>query len=238
MIRFVIMSSNSISKKYNNLVDKLMMDTNLHYETYIFNDNNKNFDEFCSNTYGSNIFIIENESINTAEVIYKIRDTYKFYEAFIIVIDSNKKLNSNEIMKKYSLLCEIIQEEKVEEKLFDDLSYILNIIYNRHKVITFTYEKNLYKVPYRDILYIEKELNGKKCMIVCKHKTYTTYKSLIEIEKELDERFVKSHQSALININKVKRIDFAENKIIFDDKFECNLLSRNMKKKIKNMFTK
>ena len=235
MIRFMLMSSNKKNiEECINKIDQLLMDNNIHYETHVFTNFDKTFDDFCKNGQGSNVFIIENEnSMDILSVINKIRNVYKMYASFIIIIDNNNKINRYDILDKYSFMCDLIQTDNICKRLTSDLKYILNVIYDRKKVLTFNYERALYKIPFKDILYIEKELNGKRCMIICKHKVYTTYKSLIEIEKGLDERFIKSHQSALINYENVKEIDFLNNKILFDYKNECNLLSRNMKKKLK-----
>lgn len=237
MIRFALVSSNNINiGKFGNIIDRLLMNNNIYYETSVFDGNNKNFDDFCSNAYGSMVFIVENDGkININDILDKIRNVYKNHTAFIILIDGDKKLDFHEIMSNYFFMCQIIEEVNFEMKLKNILSYIIDIIYSKKNVLTFIYEKSLYKIPYDDILYIEKELNGKKCMIVCAHKTYVTYKSLLEISKELDERFTRSHQSALINLRNVKEIDFLNNRIIFNDKIQCTLLSRNMKKNLKLM---
>ena len=59
-----------------------------------------------------------------------------------------------------------------------------------------------------------------------------------KLEEELDNRFFRSHQSAIVNLDNVERIDFENNVIIFNNDFTCSLLSRSAKKILKKMIFK
>ena len=88
------------------------------------------------------------------------------------------------------------------------------------------------------MIYIEKELKSKKSIIITKYGKFHLFKSLNELEEELDNRFFRSHQSAIVNLDNVERIDFENNVIIFNNDFTCSLLSRSAKKEIKKKHTK
>lgn len=62
------------------------------------------------------------------------------------------------------------------------------------------------KLVYREILYIES--SNSKCIFHTEYgRTYTVYKTLNTIEKELgDSRFLRCHQSFLVNMDHIKQI--------------------------------
>ncbi len=64
-------------------------------------------------------------------------------------------------------------------------------------------------VPLNDILYIES--SNSRCFLHCRGGVdYTVYKRLDDIEKELDDpRFLRCHQSYLVNMDRVRRVDRA-----------------------------
>ena len=54
-----------------------------------------------------------------------------------------------------------------------------------------------------------------------------------EVIDELDERFYLTHQSCLVNTQKISRIDFKNNTIYFQNGMSINLLSRDKRKGLK-----
>lgn len=63
------------------------------------------------------------------------------------------------------------------------------------------------RVPYYEILYVE-SMNS-KCIMHCRGgQSYVIYKRLTDIENELkDERFLRCHQSYLVNMDYISKID-------------------------------
>ncbi|MEE0858003.1 MAG: LytTR family DNA-binding domain-containing protein [Acutalibacteraceae bacterium] len=66
---------------------------------------------------------------------------------------------------------------------------------------------NFVSVPYNEILYIES--NNSKCILHSNdNNSYVIYKRLNEIENELnDSRFLRCHQSYLVNMNYIRKVD-------------------------------
>lgn len=82
--------------------------------------------------------------------------------------------------------------------------------------VTKNYDMDIYRirqrnsfvsVPYNEILYVES--NNSKCILHSKdNNTYVIYKRLTEIENELDDsRFLRCHQSYLVNMNYIRKVD-------------------------------
>lgn len=69
------------------------------------------------------------------------------------------------------------------------------------------YRNKFINVPYYEIVYIE-SMNSKCIMHCINKKEYTIYKKLNEIENELkSKKFLRCHQSYLINMDYVRQAD-------------------------------
>ncbi|MDD6188114.1 MAG: LytTR family DNA-binding domain-containing protein [Clostridiales bacterium] len=92
---------------------------------------------------------------------------------------------------------------------FEKLSQVMDRA--TRDIATNTYQiKNHSKVimvSYHNILYVES--NNSKCILHCRDgQSYAIYKRLDTIEQELnDERFLRCHQSYLVNMDYIRQID-------------------------------
>lgn len=66
-------------------------------------------------------------------------------------------------------------------------------------------------IPYNDILYFE--ARNKKVYIRYKNEEIGFYESLDKLEKELEEDFIRTHRSFLINKAMIRKISLAENMV-------------------------
>lgn len=66
--------------------------------------------------------------------------------------------------------------------------------------------KNILTLSFDDILYIES--SNSRCILHSNNTNYIIYKRLDDIESELnDKRFLRCHQSYLVNMNYIKNVD-------------------------------
>lgn len=79
-------------------------------------------------------------------------------------------------------------------------SYGANVLRIRHR-------NSIVRINYKDILFIES--NNSKCIVHIKDgSTYNMYKKLDEIENDLNDiRFLRCHQSYLVNMDYIKKAD-------------------------------
>lgn len=236
MIRYVIVSSKEENiKGYKQIIDKEMMGHDICYRYCIFNNNDKSFKSYCSLKNTSNVFIIDNDDeVNSLEVIKTIRNEYKMYFSFIVIIDKNGVLSYEKIKKENSFMIDLLKEDEFS-RLKYDVRYIYNSTLTRKKILTVIFDSQIYNLAYEDILYIEKERNSKKSIIHTKTDIVYTTKTLTDLEDLLDERFFRTHQSAIINLDNVKMIDPSKNYLLFNNDEKCFYLSRDKKKKLKEL---
>ena len=240
MLKFVTLTENiESSEKYVNIINKIMMNLDLYYEVYRFDNDNEDFINLCRDNYGTNIFIIEDsEKLSAERLVRLIKKEYKMVAAFVIVVGKENILNLNNLVFDYSFLIDVIKNNvDLNINLENDITNILSILDVKKPVLNIFCDKLLYRIPFNDIYYIEKQLNGKKAIIITKMGNFHLFRSLNELQETLDDRFFRSHQSAIINIENVKIIDFENNKIVFENEVVCPLLSRNFKKQIRKAYT-
>lgn len=61
-------------------------------------------------------------------------------------------------------------------------------------------------VPLEDIIYIQKEKNGKKSFVHTKDMVYEMNDSVSSLLNKLDYRFIQTHRSIIVNVNFIKEV--------------------------------
>lgn len=134
------------------------------------------------------------------DVAGKLRDKKYSGEIIFITASADYAVESYDVsaagylLKPYDLdrLCRVLR------RIVQDTNPGTYQIRQRSKVI---------RIPYHEILYVES--NNSKCVLHRKSgNTYVVYKRLDEIEEELkDERFLRCHQSYLVNMDYIYQAD-------------------------------
>ena len=110
---------------------------------------------------------------------------------------------------------EVIVDEKYTEpnvqiyadKITDEISYLLDIIQNKDKLQIHGFsDDQLYIININDLFLIYSE-NG-KVYAKTSDSTYLIKYRLYQLEKFLDRNFIRISNSEIINIKKVKNLDF------------------------------
>ena len=92
---------------------------------------------------------------------------------------------------------------------FEKLSQVMDRATREMTANTYQVKKHskIIRVPYHEVLYVE-SMNS-KCIMHCRNgQSYVIYKRLTDIEHELnDERFLRCHQSYLVNMDYIHQVD-------------------------------
>lgn len=155
----------------------------------------------------------------------------------IIVISGYEHFKSDVFSSKTLTLDFISKDEDIQKRLRETLELAYGIS-TTHRFFSFQSNGEIFRIPYHDILYFSKELNDNYTSIVTVKQTHKVKKSISQIEKILgnDLRFLKTHQSCIINLHNVQSVDLKIPIINFGDK-ETNLLSREHRKELKERLT-
>ena len=98
----------------------------------------------------------------------------------------------------------------------------------------FEYNYNAYRIPFDDILYIEKIQDNQKCTIHTEDgNQYEIISSISALANKLGKTFFQSHKSCIVNLEKISRVDYNENMITFQNGTSAYLLSNRKKKQMR-----
>ena len=237
MIKFIIYDESKENKKliYDE-IDKEMMKSDIEYQKdYIteYNTLKKNNDEYFK------IYILNQTNISKSglEVAKYIRETLDDWKSIIIFISNTNEYKLNILTKRLYVL-DYILIENIKYDLKELINICLKNYDSRPKELNYKYKSINYNIPFKDIIYIEKEQDNKRCIIHTLKDDYYIQSTLSKLISNLDDRFIKSSKSYIINIEQVLQYNIKENIITFNDKKQIFEISRNMKKEIVNKLRK
>ncbi len=241
MLKIVTINNDKeVETKIHDIINKGFMSYDFYYEYYSFNNDNKRLEQYLKEKHKPNVYIISDTNGNSKDILKKIRKQYKDHNSFIFIININNLNLKHTIEEEYPFNTKVINDKTSEyNSLLDCIKYIAQI-HNSDDENTLTIKSkgNIRRIPYEEIYYIEKEANTKKSIIVSSTENVPVNKPLNDIKKKLNEDFIQTHRSAIVNKNNVKRINIKEKQIIFQNGIVCSLISRSYKKDFKKMILK
>ena len=230
MVNVIICDDND--KDRNNvleIVNNFMEKNKIEYKTHIYNDYNKNFQEIVESKIPFKIYLldIETPSASGIDIARKIRN--KDVDSVIIFLTVHEELG-NVILKNDLMFLSFINKfDNCKIRLTNSLKKALTLL--KHKrIIKFTDRNTIYTINIDDILYLTKESFERKTIIKTDYAEFKVNKTLADITKMLDDRFIQTHRSCYINNDRRASID-RKNKIIYFDNGETiDLLSEKYRK--------
>jgi len=216
---------NNVLEIVNNFMEK----NKIEYKTHIYNDYNKNFQEIVESKIPFKIYLldIETPSASGIDIARKIRN--KDVDSVIIFLTVHEELG-NVILKNDLMFLSFINKfDNCKIRLTNSLKKALTLL--KHKrIIKFTDRNTIYTINIDDILYLTKESFERKTIIKTDYAEFKVNKTLADITKMLDDRFIQTHRSCYINNDRRASID-RKNKIIYFDNGETiDLLSEKYRK--------
>ena len=235
MIRFIICSNNyEKQKETKEVIVKYMMNYDIDYKYHIFNND---YEVKNNKISGYNVYLIDiinNDSIN---LVKYIREELDDWNSIIILMSDNQVIDN--IYGKRLFLFDIIYQNKSFNKiLIEDLNRIIKNYDHREKCLTFEANRVVKKVDFKSIIMINKEKDSKKCLLTSSYGEYYVPETLSGISKRLDNRFIKTNRSCIVNKDQIIEYDSNKNKITFKNGIVSFNISREQKKNISNYVTK
>ncbi|MCI6266979.1 MAG: LytTR family DNA-binding domain-containing protein [Erysipelotrichaceae bacterium] len=231
MLRFIICEDNKdFLGRLSNIINKVMMPYNFEYKISKFTEYNKEVEEIINRKYEQKVYVLDIElgDISGLEIASEIRE--HDLESIIIFVTSHNECK-NDIFYSRLLAIDYIPKDRLWADRFENtIEYTVKAI-NKRRVLSFEFNYNSYRVPFDDILYIEKVQDNQKCIINTENgNQFEIITTISELAKKLGPSFFQSHKSCIVNIEKIKKINYADNTITFINN-ECVYLLSNRKKK-------
>lgn len=231
MLRFIVCEDNKdFLGRLCNIINRVMMPYNFEYKINKFTTYSKEVGEIIRKKYEQKVYILDIElgDVSGLEIASEIRE--KDLDSIIIFVTAHNECK-NDIFYSRLLAIDYISKDRFWQDRFEStLVHTIKAV-NRRRVLAFDFNHNSYRVPFDDILYIEKVQDNPKCIIYVENGTkYEINSTITKLINILGPNFFQSHKSCIINIDKIKKINYADNTITFINN-ECVYLLSNRKKK-------
>ena len=163
----------------------------------------------------------ENTGIDVAQ---KIRNAYDF--AQIVFITSHHELALETLKRQIAPLDYIVKGNDNEKKQIEQIlkgrheQTIINKN-NDKRYLSFMIGSRHFKVELQSIYFLETSVTPHKIILYGENMMYEFYGKTNDLEEKHPE-LVRIHKSFLINIEKIKAIDFKARTIIFPEEYSCS----------------
>lgn len=143
-------------------------------------------------------------------------------EAFIVFFTTKSELAP--MTFKYQLeamdfIAKDTDEEEIKARLLSSIqtSVARSLKASTSKIFQIKHDDKIVQLPMDEILYIETTGTRYKLQLHTAKRRITMNGELKKIEEELDDRFVRCHQSILVNSEQIKEIDFLGSELTLTD---------------------
>ncbi|MCM1053082.1 MAG: LytTR family transcriptional regulator DNA-binding domain-containing protein [Ruminococcus sp.] len=232
MLRFVVVDD---EKKDIEKIKKLLKHTvKEQMEILTFLEVNKDLEAEIKNTDMRKIYILDIElgnrvsGINVAKLIRDVD-----WESEIIFITNHDKMFESTHRSVYEVFDFIEKFHDFDKRFKKDIEEILKRNFDNKM---FIYKANNIELSlyYRSILYIYRETEERKLVLVTENNKYMISMSLKEIMPLLDSRFKQCHRSCIVNKGRIQEKNYKDGYFVLDSGEKVYMLSKKYKKGLEN----
>lgn len=177
------------------------------------------------------IYVLDIELLNSSgiDIANYIRDYDDMSE--IIMCSFHYELEYKVLKSKLKILDFVSKYDNA----YVNLTNLILEVFNKHsrKVLKITDKGAILFIVIKDILYISKEKNTRKCVIKTFNNEYLVNKNLEEIKPELNSGFIQVSRNCIVNQNNVEEYNFKDSKIKFKNGKEIDVVLKSFVEKIK-----
>lgn len=181
-----------------------------------------------SGTFDLIFMDVEMDKMNGLEAAEKIREE-DFLTTFIFISQYEDYYKAAYQVHPFHFLSKPVSQSKINEVMNSYLKMKKQDV----ETITFSVNKARYTVPLLDVMYFTSE--RRRITIVCKDRLYHFYGKLREIQEYIQEKnckFIRIHQSFLVNIKYIQEYRYSDITMANGDVLP---VSKDNKKKVREM---
>ena len=236
MIKFIICEDEKVlATEYKNEIDKFMMRYDYEYKVSLFTGYTEEFEEAVKEDFDYKVYLLDIKTTEGSglDAARMIREQYNDWASLIIIISSYNEYKYDAFGKRLMLVDFINKLDKCIENLQKTLEVCIKLHESRLKSLKFIYKNVIHNIDFRHIVFIEKEQDSKRCMIHLVNKVELPYQGTInKLITILDERFMKTSRSTIINLDQIDTYDLENNKITFKNGDTTSDISKDKRKGI------
>ena len=233
MVRFVIVDDDEKEIKH---IKKLLEEmTNIEKEIKSFTKVDDNLKLEIQNGDVQKVYILDIElgnakvsGISVAKLIRK-----EDWESEIIFITNHDKMFESVHRSVYNVFDFIEKFHDFDKRFKKDIREIVKQNFD-NKMFSYKANNADLNVYYKHILYIFRDKNDRKLVMVTDSNTFIVNMSLKEILPKLDKRFKQCHRSCIVNTGRVEEFNFKDGYFLLDNGMKVDMLSKKFRKEIEN----
>lgn len=155
---------------------------------------------------------------------------------FIIFVTTHAEMSYLTFLYKVEAMDYVIKDNfdnlkrRIESCLKDALTKHTKKNSLSEKIFSIKVDDKIITVPYNDIYYFETSSKIHKVILHSTNRMIEFYSKMKDLEGILDERFCRSHNSYMINKDKIKEIDIKNRIAYMNNGDECPISTRGLKK--------
>ena len=228
MIIIVVEDNRILRKREIEAIRKALKDYD--YKIVEYSDFTKELKKLIQ-TPDFKIYVLDIELLNSSgiDIANYIRDFDDTSE--IIMCSFHYELEYKVLKSKLKILDFVSKYDNA----YVNLTNLILEVFNKHsrKVLKITDKNTILFIVMKDILYISKEKNTRKCVIKTFNNEYLVNKNLEEIKQELNSDFIQVSRNCIVNQNNVEEYNFKDSKIKFKNGEEIDVVLKSFIEKIK-----
>lgn len=232
MINFVVVEDNEQYRKIIvEVIIRYMMNNSYDFKIYEFDNYNEKLIKYINNNYENNIYILDFDLPSGTAIDVSRAIRLNDWLSQIIVLTAYNSFALSSFKKRLILLDYLLKDSDYVKDLYELFDLCIEI-FGLNKSYKISYKSMDYSIPLKSILYVIRE--GRRTAIVTDKKIYYQNKSVNEIKVKLGKSFLKSTKGAIINMDRVKCLNWKTFNVTFDNDLCKNLLSVAHKKELEN----
>lgn len=228
MIIIVVEDNRILRKREIEAIRKALKDYD--YKIVEYSDFTKELKKLIQ-TPDFKIYVLDIELLNSSgiDIANYIRDFDDTSE--IIMCSFHYELEYKVLKSKLKILDFVSKYDNA----YVNLTNLILEVFNKHsrKVLKITDKNTILFIVMKDILYISKEKNTRKCVIKTFNNEYLVNKNLEEIKQKLNSDFIQVSRNCIVNQNNVEEYNFKDSKIKFKNGEEIDVVLKSFIEKIK-----
>ncbi len=232
MINFIICDDILKDRKMiEKIISKYMMKNKLEYKTHIFDDYDDKFLEIVNKKLPFKIYILDIEAPTRSGIDIARIIRHKDVDSVLIFLTGHQELGNVVMKHDFIFLSFINKFDNCENRLTKSIDKALKM-FKIKQTIRFKDNGILYSIPLDDILYITRDSIERKCIIVTDYNEFKVGKNLNELEKMVNDNFIKTHRACLINKKRVVSYNKSKRIATFDNGTKTYLISTRFDKEL------
>ena len=227
MVKFVVVDDEVRELKH--IEDLLIKNVNEDKEIVCFSSVNAELKNEIENVEERKVYILDIElgnkvsGINIAKMIRAVD-----YESEIIFMTNHDKMFESVYRNVYEVFDFIEKFHDFDKRFKKDINEILKRNFD-NKMFKYKVNNVDLSVYYKAILYIYRDTEERKLIIVCDKNKYKVGINIKDIKSLLDARFVQCHRSCIVNKNRVQEKNYKEGYFVLDTGEKVYMLSKKYK---------